>query len=845
MSVSGNSVAGKSFMSFTVNDGLLQKVVEAVKSGEKDARTSGEVKSFEVFYKGFRQNISIGRIFIVPAKVCDSRNNFPIALLYGTAIRELNLGEEVADLITHKMGDSEFDEYSQADYKTIKDTFFTGEDGKLTSLIIFAPNWSGIREYVGFKFTSDDDQLTNLLRHLVFSSYYSPNVSSAFNAMMTTVDTNKLDVTDITPKLTYPFLSENPLRAFPELTKQGSWTKGRIFLTAKTADAITQEILDPQELNVFEALDSALTESTLPSTESMDEVADYKGPNGNNTGNAEIPEIEAIKESISNTQEMNVENEKKASSNPNRHRMSDLLDAMGITIAEYMSRTEAQKEQLLQTAADKLEGKIATKPKKAEAPFETPFTNVGPGTTAHENEDSAIAVDTTSKEGEKPIGIVLDETGLPLRPEEERKTVADKVASEITRDLDDGYVAMSSRTKSVNQKNEDHLNKYATRSKMADVSLTIDSIWNEITEDFGEAPQVELPSGGGSSKSVESKPIPESKTKSKPKDEDLSASKPAPKKETLDKEEPKKEGVKSKLLNKDKEASKTKVTIRVAGKQKTMEFSNKATADAFVKGASAKFGEKFEIIAGVEGDISEAKAEVVSPCTVDSDIKQPTKSGEEAAKVSSIKTAENEVLTPSKHLATDINKNLTEAVSELDANAKYELADNSEATKTVNSEHFAAISSSPLIYHCVIRDEDGTVEEATSVSTVQLAASWFDEHGISLDAVSSKDHDDYSTFTYTKGKNPSVIASAGDENNEEIEMALSFGDLADLGANLPHQDEHKTAKWEEDYNSDNVDTPQVDRYGINRPDTGHCSEHGCFYGETCDKCDRKAKQPKL
>ena len=59
MAQSGNTVALKSFQSYMVNDGLLSKAVEAIKAGEKEARSSGNVQSFEVFYKGFRQNIAI------------------------------------------------------------------------------------------------------------------------------------------------------------------------------------------------------------------------------------------------------------------------------------------------------------------------------------------------------------------------------------------------------------------------------------------------------------------------------------------------------------------------------------------------------------------------------------------------------------------------------------------------------------------------------------------------------------------------------------------------------------------------------------------------------------------
>lgn len=42
---------------------------------------------------------------------------------------------------------------------------------------------------------------------------------------------------------------------------------------------------------------------------------------------------------------------------------------------------------------------------------------------------------------------------------------------------------------------------------------------------------------------------------------------------------------------------KTQIIINVAGKKKTLAFSNVATANAFIKGASAKFGKKFVVIA--------------------------------------------------------------------------------------------------------------------------------------------------------------------------------------------------------------------------------------------------------
>jgi phage FluMu protein Com len=280
MAVSGNSIAIKSFQSFVVNEDLLQKVTEAVRKGEQQAHSSGEVKSIEVFYHGFRQNISIGRVYIVPASVCNKPEDFPIALLFGTVVRLLNLGEETADLIQLKTG-GEFDDTTdvQSHLDALKEQAFTTADGKGTSLIVFAPAWSGIREYVAFQYTDDEEKLANLLRHQIFSCYYNPAVSSGFDALMTVADTWKLDVADITPKLTYPALTENPLRAFPELFKAAA-NKKRTFLTAKTADAIAQNQIEPEEMNVFQALGEALGNILKPKVKSPQEAAesDYKGP---------------------------------------------------------------------------------------------------------------------------------------------------------------------------------------------------------------------------------------------------------------------------------------------------------------------------------------------------------------------------------------------------------------------------------------------------------------------------------------------------------------------------------------------------------------------------------------
>jgi hypothetical protein len=288
--VSGNSNNGKSFQSFTVSETLLSKVVEAVLAGEKEARSTGNIQSFEVFYRGFRQNIAIGRIYVIPESVCNDRKEFPTALLYGCIVREFG-GEEVGDMLEKRIGESEFDEYSQADFDTIKEKIFGTGGGKFASLILFAPSWMSKREYIAFKFTKDEGELKTLLRHQVFSVYFDPRLSSAFNAIMTNVNTTKVDVTDITPKLNFPFLAKNLLVQYPDLQKQAGSHRKKIFLTHRTADAVTKEVLDPQELDVFDSLDQALTEALQPGTKSVEDASEEH----HEEGEAKVPRVAAQK----------------------------------------------------------------------------------------------------------------------------------------------------------------------------------------------------------------------------------------------------------------------------------------------------------------------------------------------------------------------------------------------------------------------------------------------------------------------------------------------------------------------------------------------------------------------
>jgi len=423
MAQSGNTVALKSFQSFMVNDGLLSKTVEAIKAGEKEARSTGNVQSFEVFYKGFRQNIAIGRIYIVPPSVADKKGqDFPTALLYGCLVRTFG-GEEIGDMISHKIGDTEWDEYSQASYASIKKELFGTENDKFAALILFAPNWVNKREYIGFQFPKDDNELANLTRHLVFSSYFDPRLSSAFDALMTDVETSKFDVTDITPKMNFPALAENPLKEFPLLTKEGSKKKARLGLTIKTAEEVTKAVLEPQEMDVFESLDTALRNSLLPNdSKGVEDASEGKAP----TKGEMVPRLSSKKGSAK------VAHGYIAFYGGKRIEIqADSLYGAKLKAIEMLKVPKSKQGLLAVELAEKDGEQVTTTiTSSATAVFETPITNVGPGTEAHDEANQRTEGYKDEKDTPKvvinsaPIGIALDETGVPRRPEEERKSAA-------------------------------------------------------------------------------------------------------------------------------------------------------------------------------------------------------------------------------------------------------------------------------------------------------------------------------------------------------------------------------------------------------------------------------------
>jgi hypothetical protein len=499
----GNTVV-RSYSSFAVNDALLAKVVEATKQGERDARRSKSIRSFEVFYHGHRQDLVLGRILIIPPQAADSIDTFPAPLLYGAMIQELS-GETVSDVLNYKLGESEYDEYDSADLAAIKDRLFKDADGKYRSIVMFIPTWAAPRDHVTFKFVKNDAELMLKLRHLVFAAHFDPALSSAFNELSTDLSTDKFDVTDITPKLNYPGMAEGSLKQYPtfvdggDTIKTASAVRRRVILAKNTVKDFHDEVLAPGERAVIDQLSEDLTKHV----------------------SREVTEPEDMHKHVASTDDEGAETGLR--SQPD-YMESDSVSAKTNAAAEAETKTEEAK-----VAAPKTAGKIGWGLVQDGPNFRWEVTSKGIlGTKI-----LAEGVESSREKAGNEIIHVLKEKGVSESKVQNLRIVfAPKVAAARkdvvvlaragnTLTISEGTLVAKSASgyqETVelqgNRLTWKQPNKFAQEFrrqatltarlprvlnslKRANVPQTLDDIWNNITEDMGPAPQVPLKGESG------------------------------------------------------------------------------------------------------------------------------------------------------------------------------------------------------------------------------------------------------------------------------------------------------------------------------------------------------------
>lgn len=251
----------KGYGTFGVSEALLNQTILAIRDGEAKAKSTGKIQTFEVSRKGHRQNLVIGRIYVVPPSVADDVKDFPTSLLFGAICSKLN-PNDYADVASEQIGGSEFDEYSKPDMDVIKDKLFKNAEGKYDVLVFFNPAWAPNREQIFFPFTKDEEALAGLTRHLIFSAYYNPALSSAWDLLMEKSD--DLVVSEINPKLTFPWLTEGGEseegvnKSYPELKKVASKSLPKMAFTRANLAGVREDVLEPKELAVLDEMSNEL-----------------------------------------------------------------------------------------------------------------------------------------------------------------------------------------------------------------------------------------------------------------------------------------------------------------------------------------------------------------------------------------------------------------------------------------------------------------------------------------------------------------------------------------------------------------------------------------------------------
>ena len=241
---------------------ILSDVTSAVIEAEKKAKSSRDIQTLDILRPGLRQDLYIGKLMVIPYNVMDDMTKVPLPILKGATLSLFD-GEDASYLEAHRLAETEFDELEPKDFVAYKDKVFRDEKGKLGCLCVFLPAWGNPRDYSGFRYVKDSAKLEQLIRHLVFSAYFRPSLSSLFDILEE--NQLKLDAINIEHDHMGGFadlMAET--NTYPVLEGGASKTaavkrKPMLRFAASEINAIREEILSAEE----KAMMDQLTESIL------------------------------------------------------------------------------------------------------------------------------------------------------------------------------------------------------------------------------------------------------------------------------------------------------------------------------------------------------------------------------------------------------------------------------------------------------------------------------------------------------------------------------------------------------------------------------------------------------
>ena len=273
----------RSYQVFGADDVVLAAAADALKQAVKDAKAHGKVQRVVLARKGYRQDIEVGDVYVVPASVCDDPKDFP-GIILSASLRKVTTGEGAVEFKMGALVDPS--EVSKDSLKSFKNLVFKNRAGDSTPLIVFAPAWAHPHDFISFPH-EDGEELTQL-RDVAYAAPFDPSLSSCFDQLRA-VDPDQAPTARIMPEGQHIFktvASDEP--DYPKFVsgldvaageggKKASMGKRPVIrLFATEFQDVKNEAPPPDEINLFQDLGAEVkaVATTLPGKFSALRLAD-------------------------------------------------------------------------------------------------------------------------------------------------------------------------------------------------------------------------------------------------------------------------------------------------------------------------------------------------------------------------------------------------------------------------------------------------------------------------------------------------------------------------------------------------------------------------------------------
>jgi hypothetical protein len=182
-----NNEVYKSYNIVSICGGILENVLQAVKSAKAKAVKNSTTEVVDVYFRGHRQDMLWGKILIVPAAVCDGDyKDIPTPITEGAVLKYFaDDAEDLAKFESFRLVESEFEVPTPEDIQRLKDVIFKS-NGRYSPIVVFCPAWGHTRDFTIIRWVEDEDRLKELLRHLCFGAYYNPSFGVLYKELATT-----------------------------------------------------------------------------------------------------------------------------------------------------------------------------------------------------------------------------------------------------------------------------------------------------------------------------------------------------------------------------------------------------------------------------------------------------------------------------------------------------------------------------------------------------------------------------------------------------------------------------------------------------------------------------------